>query len=143
MSHPPLYPNLPSPPFPFPSPPALPSSSQPQLIYTQMEQEAEQSELQDAASKARAEEERALVRSGKGDLPTTSLHRIAGVHNANVLVVRIWPGRDLLATGAGALGGGAHMGGWGAHMGGWGAHMGGWGARVMERMHGGKCHLSL
>lgn len=71
-----------------------------QLIYNQMEHEVEERDPEDDAARARAEDDRALLQAGRGDIPTHPLHRISGVHSANVLVVRLWPGKELLATGS-------------------------------------------
>ncbi|KIY93840.1 hypothetical protein MNEG_14122 [Monoraphidium neglectum] len=71
-----------------------------QLVYDQMEREADDVGPADAAARARADEERALLRSGRGDVPAAQLAAVVGAHAANILAVRIWPGRDLLATGS-------------------------------------------
>ncbi len=70
----------------------------------------DESEPSDEAARLRTEEDRALLRGGCGDLPAAPAHRIAGVHTANVLVVRLWPGRDVLATGSGEETGGRCVG---------------------------------
>jgi hypothetical protein len=72
-------------------------------VYDQMEREADDVGPADAAARARADEERALLRSGRGDVPAAQLAAVVGAHAANILAVRIWPGRDLLATGSGGL----------------------------------------
>jgi hypothetical protein len=67
-----------------------------------MEREAEDAEPADPAARARTEEERALLRAGRGDVASAPLRRIEGAHASNVLAVRLWPGRDALVTGSGA-----------------------------------------
>lgn len=63
----------------------------------------------DAASAARAAEAAALLHGGANDLPLAPRARVEGAHDSNVLAVRLWPGRDLLATGAGARAGRLHV----------------------------------
>ncbi|KAI8468292.1 MAG: quinon protein alcohol dehydrogenase-like superfamily [Monoraphidium minutum] len=71
-----------------------------QLVYGQMEAEAAEPSPEGAAAAARAEEERALLRAGRGDVPAAAAAVILGAHDTNVLSVKLWPGRDLLAAGA-------------------------------------------
>ena len=65
-----------------------------------MEREAAEAEPADPEARARADEHREMLRAGRGDVAAAPLHRIVGAHDSNVLCVRLWPGRDLIATGA-------------------------------------------
>ncbi len=74
-----------------------------QLTYQKLESEAAASF--DEAAAARAAEEHTLLHSGHGDYADALVGSVEGLHRANIICVRWWPGRGLLATGSGASAG--------------------------------------
>ena len=59
-------------------------------------------DVDEAAAAARAEEE-ALLRGGRADYVHEVTCSIDGAHPASVICVRLWPGRDAVLTGSGAV----------------------------------------